>query len=121
MTAKKDNGQLDTAAAAEKVLRLAAERGYITEDQVESTIVEVRERLQAAGLYDRDEASLEVVLPAPTCINRLMLQEYVPLGQRIRSFEVQVWRRDGWHTVAEGTTVGARRTVTFPTRHQMKV
>jgi serine/threonine-protein kinase len=63
MTAKKDNGQLDTAAAAEKVLRLAAERGYITEDQVESTIVEVRERLQAAGLYDRDEASLEVVIP----------------------------------------------------------
>jgi serine/threonine-protein kinase len=63
MASKKDEAQRDTAAAAEKVLRLAAERGYITENQVESTIIEVRERLQAAGLYDRDEASLEVVIP----------------------------------------------------------
>ena len=59
----KNHGERDTAAAAEKVLRLAAERGYITEGQVESTLVEVRERLQKAGLYSLDEPSLEVVIP----------------------------------------------------------
>lgn len=67
------------------------------------------------------EASLEVVLPAPTCINRVMLQEYVPLGQRIRSFDVQVWKRDGWHTVAEATTIGARRIISFPTKKSHRV
>ena len=63
MTPKNDDEQRDTAAAAEQVLRLAAEKGYITEGQAESTIVEVRERLQKAGLYDLDDPSLEVVIP----------------------------------------------------------
>ena len=33
MASKKDDLQRDTAAAAEQVLRLAAERGHITQDQ----------------------------------------------------------------------------------------
>jgi len=63
MTPKNDDVRRNTAAAAEQVLRLAAEKGYITEDQAESTLVEVRERLQKAGLYDLQDASLEVVIP----------------------------------------------------------
>jgi serine/threonine-protein kinase len=63
MTSKNDDAQRDTAAAAEQLLRLAAEKGYITEDQAESTLVEVRERMQKAGLYDLEEPSLEVVIP----------------------------------------------------------
>jgi tRNA A-37 threonylcarbamoyl transferase component Bud32 len=63
MTSKNSDQQPDTATAAEQVLRLAADRGYITEEQAESTIVEVRERLQKAGLYDLEEPSLEVVIP----------------------------------------------------------
>ncbi len=60
---KNDDEQRDTAAAAEQVLRLAAEKGYITEGQAEATLVEVRERLQKAGLYDLSDASLELVIP----------------------------------------------------------
>ena len=63
MTLKNDDEQRNTAAAAEQVLRLAAEKGYITEGQAEATLVEVRERLQKAGLYDLSDASLEVVIP----------------------------------------------------------
>jgi serine/threonine-protein kinase len=63
MTPQNDDEQRDTAAAAEQVLRLAAEKGYITESQAESTIIEVRERLQKAGLYDLEDPSLEVVIP----------------------------------------------------------
>ena len=63
MTSKKDDEQRNTAAAAEQVLRLAAEKGYITESQAESTLIEVRERLQKAGLYDLEDPSLEVVIP----------------------------------------------------------
>jgi serine/threonine-protein kinase len=63
MASKNDDVERDTAAAAEQVLRLAAERGHITQHQAESTIAEVRERLEKAGLYDLEDSSLEVVIP----------------------------------------------------------
>jgi len=53
----------DRAADAERVLQLAAERGVISEAEAESTIAEVRSRLEAAGLYDLDDSSIHVVLP----------------------------------------------------------
>jgi serine/threonine-protein kinase len=63
MASKNDDIQRDTAAAAEQVLRLAAERGHITQAEAESTLVEVRERLKSAGLYAVEEPSLELVIP----------------------------------------------------------
>jgi serine/threonine-protein kinase len=63
MTADNHDRRPDPATAAEQVLRLAADRGYITQDQAESTIIEVRERLQKAGLYDSASSDLEVVIP----------------------------------------------------------
>jgi len=53
----------DRAAEAERVLQLAAERGFISEAEAESTIAEVRARLEAAGLYDIDDPSIQIVLP----------------------------------------------------------
>ncbi len=56
-------------ADAERVLDLARRRGLITDDQADSTIAEVRERLVAAGLYDRpirlqkEDTSIRVLIP----------------------------------------------------------
>ena len=55
--------QQDPAGDAERVLRLASERGLITPEQAESTLAEVREVLLNAGLYDRNESSIRVVIP----------------------------------------------------------
>ena len=44
-------------------MHLASERGLISEAEAESTLAEVRERLVGAGLYDRDESSIRVVIP----------------------------------------------------------
>jgi serine/threonine-protein kinase len=63
MTAENHDRQPNPETAAERVLRLAADRGLITQDQAESTLVEVRRRLQKAGLYDLDSSDLEVVIP----------------------------------------------------------
>ncbi len=63
MAADKNDNQGKSVIGAERVLRLAAERGHISEDQAESTLAEVRERLLSAGLYDRDESVIEVVIP----------------------------------------------------------
>lgn len=55
-------------------------------------------------------ASLVVDLGAQKTFNRIMLQEYIPLGQRVARFSVDV--RDlsgGWTRAAEGTTIGYKR------------
>ncbi len=64
MTAEKSTRSPEVRAAeAEQVLHLAAERGVISEAEAESTIAEVRARLEAVGLYDLDDPSIQVVLP----------------------------------------------------------
>lgn len=47
-------------------------------------------------------------------LNRLMLQEYIPLGQRVRAFEL--WAQVGGadQKIAEGTTIGYKRILRFP-------
>jgi len=64
MTADHDQRRdRDPATEAEQVLNLAAERGLISDEEAESTIAEVRARLEAAGLYNIEDPSVQVVLP----------------------------------------------------------
>lgn len=60
-------------------------------------------------------ADITVFLPAAATFNRLLLQEYVPLGQRIARFTAEYRTGEGtWRTFAEGTTVGMKRILRFP-------
>ena len=38
-----------------------------------------------------------------------MLQEYIPLGQRVESFKVEVHENGEWTAWEEGTTIGHKR------------
>ena len=62
----------------------------------------------------RREASVTVTLDAPATFNRIMLQEYIPLGQRVSSFDLDVFGPDGWETVASETTIGYKRILLIP-------
>lgn len=63
-------------------------------------------------------ATLTLTLPQATAINRLMLQEFIPLGQRVRRFHVDYQLNGRWVPVNPGeatTTVGYKRLLRFPT------
>ena len=57
------------------------------------------------------EAILEIHLDKPEVVNAVLIQEYIPLGQRVRSFTVQVLSDGQYDEVARGTTMGNRRIV----------
>ncbi len=55
-------------------------------------------------------ATLTVRLDGEKSFNRILLQEYIPLGQRIEAFHVEALDEAGeWVKIAEGTTVGYKR------------
>ncbi len=62
-------------------------------------------------------ASITIDLQKQTRINRIRVQEFIPLGQRIKSFTIEAHTNNGWEKVAEGTTIGARRILRFPSVH----
>ena len=56
------------------------------------------------------EASVIINLDGEKTFNRIMLQEYIPLGQRVAQFSVDIMDKDGdWVRAAEGTTIGYKR------------
>lgn len=61
-------------------------------------------------------ASIEFRLPKETELSRLMLQEYIPLGQRIKQFTVYYMQGKKWvklNTNEETTTIGYKRILRF--------
>ncbi|WP_228238398.1 alpha-L-fucosidase [Allomuricauda sp. M10] len=59
------------------------------------------------------QTSFEISFGVPKSMNYLLLQEYIPLGQRVAAFEVQVPKGNGWETIAKGTTIGYKRILEF--------
>ncbi len=48
-------------------------------------------------------------------VNLFLVQEYIPLGQRVKSFKVEALVDGSWQEVARGTTIGYKRILHFPT------
>lgn len=63
-------------------------------------------------------ADIEFSFDTPTRMNRMMLQEYIPLGQRVKAFVVEYLDEDTWLPVKlneETTTIGYKRLLRFET------
>lgn len=58
-------------------------------------------------------ASLVLDFYQETSFNRLLLQEYIRLGQRIHRFVLEVEEDSDWKKIASGTTIGYKRIVRF--------
>jgi alpha-L-fucosidase len=59
-------------------------------------------------------AVLTLKLAKQTEINRLVLQEYIPLGQRVKAFLVEYWDGKKFVELDKQTTIGYKRILTFP-------
>ncbi|MGF6846471.1 alpha-L-fucosidase [Chitinophaga sp. W3I9] len=61
-----------------------------------------------------NNASLTIDLGKPTTFNRFLVQEYIPLGQRVKAFTVEALVDGNWKELASATTIGYKRILRFP-------
>jgi alpha-L-fucosidase len=59
-------------------------------------------------------ARLTLTLPAPVTFNRIVLQEPIPLGQRVGAFEVEAMTAGQWTRIGAGSTIGYKRILIVP-------
>lgn len=64
---------------------------------------------------DVTQAAVTLTFKQPTSVNRLLVQEYIPLGQRVERFTLEASVDGQWQTVATGTTIGYKRIIRFQT------
>lgn len=55
--------------------------------------------------------SLVVDIGPAKKVNYILLQEYIKYGQRVRAFDIEIWKDDRWQKAASGTTVGYKRII----------
>lgn len=59
-------------------------------------------------------AEARIDLGRPTEFNAILLQEYLPEGQRVRAFSIEVLDNGAWREIARSTTIGHKKICTFP-------
>ncbi len=59
-------------------------------------------------------ASVTIDLGSETEVNRILLQEYIKLGQRVQEFTVEAFTDGGWTLLLDGTTIGHKVIRKFP-------
>ena len=68
------------------------------------------------------EATLTFDLGTSKTFNRVLLQEYIPLGQRVKAFTIEALSPSGeWEEIASETTIGFKRIVPVETITSSKV
>lgn len=66
--------------------------------------------------------TITIVFPKLIEFNRVVLQEYIPLGQRVDKFHIETLGLDAqWHIVAEETSIGYKRIVMLPNTKAMQM
>tara|TARA_A100001011_G_scaffold393249_1_gene482656 strand:- start:8927 stop:10432 length:1506 start_codon:yes stop_codon:yes gene_type:complete len=65
---------------------------------------------------DDQNPKIEIYLENPESLNTFLIQEYLPMGQRIKSFNFEIFSKGNWVKVYEGSTIGNKRLIRFKTQ-----
>lgn len=107
--------QLKTNLVAGMIPKVSNERGG---DFVASALTDDNFDTYWATEDGVTTADIEFSFNTSTRMNRMMLQEYIPLGQRVKAFVVEYLDKDTWLPVKlneETTTIGYKRLLRFET------
>lgn len=107
--------QLKTNLVAGMIPKVSNERGG---DFVASALTDDNFDTYWATEDGVTTADIEFSFDTPTRMNRMMLQEYISLGQRVKAFVVEYLDKDTWLPVKlneETTTIGYKRLLRFET------
>jgi alpha-L-fucosidase len=102
---------------------------------VASNVKDHSNKYQVANVIDGDKytfwASSDGILDAtltfsfekPIEFNRFLIQEYIPLGQRVQEFSIEAFVENKWILLAEETTIGYKRILRLPitTSNQIRI
>ncbi|MEX2566769.1 MAG: alpha-L-fucosidase [Cyclobacteriaceae bacterium] len=61
-----------------------------------------------------EETWISLAFDKAITFNRLMVQEHIPLGQRVKAFEISIMGENGWKILEVGTTIGYKRILRLP-------
>ncbi len=62
---------------------------------------------------DITNPSITIDFSEPTTFNRFLVQEYIKLGQRVKSFTIEAMVNGQWQELAKETTIGYKRILQF--------
>src|SRR5690554_2983 len=103
----------ETNLASEALVEASSHRGPGAQYEPANTIDGDSGTFWATEEFIR-HGSLTLNLPNLTTFNRLLISEYIPLGQRVEAFHVEVQTSDGsWLPIAQETTIGRKRILRF--------
>lgn len=71
------------------------------------------------GAFKTVEVTID--LGKPTSFNRIVLQEYIKIGQRVKSFTVAYWDGKAYKNLGDHTTIGHKRILSFPNLTSSKI
>ena len=66
-------------------------------------------------------ASILFEFAKPTLVNRILLQEYIALGQRVKGFTIEAEVDGNWQEIDRQTTIGYKRILRFKTLKATKI
>jgi alpha-L-fucosidase len=112
------DGYFHTNLALNKPAKASTIRGN-SHDFDGSMVTDGNKETYWATNDEEKTGNLEIDLGESKLINFVMIQEYIKLGQRVKSFSVEIEKDGKWLAVAKGTTIGYKRILRiFPTEAQ---
>jgi alpha-L-fucosidase len=102
---------LDVEFKTNLALQAKAEGEYRGSDKTYSTTNLTDGNAETYWALDDDKTAgtVEIELGKATEVKYIVLQEYIRLGQRVKSFSVEAWINDSWKNIAAATTIGHKR------------